>query len=561
MKKIFNFCKRYLLMYKWRLFLYIAISIIVSASVLISPYIIGDFIDQLMSADDISFIRRYFAIFGSISLAILLLGYVSGQLYIRLQTLLGYALNRDFIKKLQHAPLSFTSHQDTAYLNQRINNDTNSLIIFCIGIIQKVLVNLVIIIVVLIYISTIHPILAAVLFGVAAIYFTFYTLYKKVLYKASHVFQEAHSTFFSKLHEQLFNIRFIKAHALFVHFINKLNNSIKGLLESALKYQRANYIFSGLDKLVMAVAQMILLLLGGMEIIAGRLTIGQFVIISSYFNLMLGSIRYFFSLGQTIQSNMVSYNRLQEFAVIAPEPNGELQLNEIHTIDLKSISFAYGESPVLQDINFNFTRGQIYVLQGPNGTGKSTLVDIIMGLQTGNHTGQVLYNGISINNIDMYTTRNKLVGVSEQEPILLADTLTNNLNLDQPGLIEDKKSHVDKLLNILGIESYLNTLPDRLETVINESSTNISGGEKQKLSILRTLIKDPDVLILDEPTSALDTASKTALKSYLNEIKKDKIIIIITHDNDFIYDEDITLTCFRIKATPLALEAEAIVSI
>jgi len=498
----------------------------------------GDFIDQLLNAENMGFIFRYFALFVSINLVTLCLGYITGRLYIRLQTRLGYILNRDFIKHMQHAPLKFTATQDTAYLNQRINNDANSLIIFCIGIIQSVLVNIVIIVAALILMFTFHPMLAGILLVVAVIYFAFYTFYKRILYRASHAYQESQSTFFSKLNEQLFNIRFIKIHSLFEHFIGRLNYSFDKLLGNALHYQKASYIFGGLDQLVMIVAQMVLLALGGREIIAGRLSIGRFVIISSYFNMMLGAIRYFFSLGQTIQTNMVSYNRLQELKNIDPEPNGEIILNQVRNIEMKSISFSYGENgekPLLTDVNLSFTRGQIYVILGPNGSGKSTLTDIIMGLQAGNYTGDIVYNDTDMSDVDMYKLRSRLMGVTEQEPTLLADTLEYNLNLGQPDNFN--KQEALRLAKILGLEPYLNEQPDGFSTVINESAANVSGGEKQKLSLLRVLLKDPDILILDEPTSALDTAGKAALWAYLNEIKREKIIIVITHDSSFIDNE------------------------
>ena len=530
--KIFNLCKPYLLAHKLALLTFISISVLVSTSSLISPYIIGDFIDQLMSAQDMHFIYRYFAIFASINLASLALGYISGRLYIRLQTRMGYALNRAFIQRLQHAPLSFTDKQDTAYLNQRINNDANSLIIFCIGVIQGVLINFVIVATALGLMFVFHPMLAGILLCVCVIYFVFYALCKQMLYRVNLEYQESRSTFFSKLNEQLFNIRFVKLHGLFSHFINRLNTSFGGLLTSALKHQRASYIFSGLDRLVYIVAQMILLLIGGREIIAGRLTIGRFIIISSYYSMMLGAIRYFFNMGQTIQNNMVSYNRLRELEAAVPEPNGEARLDAIHSVELKDISFSYGDKPVLEGINLRFTKGRIYVLLGPNGAGKSTLADVLIGLQAGNYTGQVLFNGEE--NIDMYDLRNRLIGISEQEPTLLADSVASNLSLDKPDILQAQSRLLDRLVNILGLEAYIHSLPDRLETQINESAANISGGEKQKLSILRALIKAPDVVVLDEPTSALDVNSKAALRAYLDEIKDEKIIIVVTHDKDFV---------------------------
>jgi len=499
---------------------------------LVSPYIMGDFIDQLMDAETMGFIYRYFAIFTVISISSIVLGYVGERLYVQLQTRMGYQLNSDYIQKLQHASLKFTDMQDTAYLNQRINSDASSLISFCIGIIKGILINAVTVMAVLGLMFLFHPVLAGVLTSISVVYFLLYVLFRKVLYQASLDLQESWSKYFAKLNEQLFSIRYVKLHGLFKHFAGRLNKGFAGLFSSALQHQRVNYAFSSLDRLVSIMAQMTLLIFGGREILAGRLTIGQYIIVSSYFTMMIGAVRYFFNLGKSIQSSMVSYNRLRDLDAGASEPNGECRLDKINSIELISISFAHDDKRVLTNINQSFKHGHIYVVVGPNGVGKSTLIDVLVGLQAGNYTGKVLYNGSE--DIDMYDLRNRLMGISEQEPALLADTIASNIVLDKPGLIEANESLFNRLVKITGLESYISSLPKGLETQINENAANISGGEKQKLSILRVLLKDPDVIILDEPTSALDATGKRALRVYLDEIKKDKIIIIVTHDSDFI---------------------------
>ena len=128
----------------------------------------------------------------------------------------------------------------------------------------------------------------------------------------------------------------------------------------------------------------------------------------------------------------------------------------------------------------------------------------------------------------------------------MSDTLSYNIELDHENIIQDKKPQVDALIDMLGLNSYINSLSDSFETTINEHSTNISGGEKQKLSILRTLLKDPDVIIIDEPSSALDEASNNALKQYLQQLKEQKIIIIITHDHEFINISDMVVQMEKI---------------
>jgi len=143
--------------------------------------------------------------------------------------------------------------------------------------------------------------------------------------------------------------------------------------------------------------------------------------------------------------------------------------------------------------------------------------------------------------IDIYNLRSRMISVSEQEPALLADTLSYNLNLDRVGLVQSNKCVLENLTNALGLKAYIESLPEQFDTVINESATNISGGEKLKISIIRAILRNPDVIILDEPTSALDSQSRAALRSYLDELKMSKIIIIISHDADFINESEDTI--------------------
>ena len=524
--------------YKIGIITYIFICICMSISSLISPYIIGNFVDQLISSDSISFIYRYICFFLTINFISIIIGYYSGVLYVKLQSKIGYSINRDFIQKFLHLPLSYINKQDTVYLNQRINNDSNSLVIFCIGIIQNVLVNLVMIVVPITIMVSFNLSLAIVLISIAVVYYITYLLYKKKLYKVNLQYKEDQSRFFSKLNEQVQNAKFIKLHSMFSSFFQRLNKSFGILLSSALKFQKVNYVFSGLDKIVLMIAQIILLLMGGHAIIRGHLTIGKFTIMSSYFNMMLGATRYFFGLGQTIQENLVSFNRLDELRNLSLEPNGDIVIDSVSKIELMEVSFKYDDTIIIDNMSLCLSKGKIHIICGDNGTGKSTLLYIIIGMQIGNYSGQVYYNDIAMNEIDMYTMRKQHIGISDQEPSLFTDTISYNIHLDNSLLNEQKDQHIDTLSNMLGLDSFINSLPQNLDTIVNEHSSNLSGGEKQKISILRAFAKNPDVLILDEPTSALDNDSRTNLRRYLNEIKAEKIIIIVTHDFDFIDKEE-----------------------
>ena len=182
---------------------------------------------------------------------------------------------------------------------------------------------------------------------------------------------------------------------------------------------------------------------------------------------------------------------------------------------------------MLNDFSALFAAGYIYAITGQNGCGKSTVVKLLLGLYPTDYSGTIQYNGINLQDIDLYDLRAHSVGITEQEPTIIEDSIINNLTLlcDDPDM-----SLLDFYIDALGLRDFIKQLPDGLETKLTEQNQNLSGGEKQKIAIIRLLLKNPDVLIFDEPTSALDSASKTQFIDILMGIKHNHIIILITHD-------------------------------
>lgn len=324
-------------------------------------------------------------------------------------------------------------------------------------------------------------------------------------------------------------------------FIERLSSKFLELFNISLKQQKLYYIYSGLDNLIITIAQIILFLYGGIAVIKRELSIGQFTIISTYFAMVIQSIRYFFNIGKTVQENLVSYKRIHEIININAETNGVMKLTKIMSIEMDNISFCYSEKQVLNKFSFKFSKGNIYVIYGPNGSGKSTLINIIIGMYIDEYEGIIRFNDENIIEIEMNDVRKRLMGYVEQNPILFESNIRYNLGIDDSTMPED--GYIFDVINKLGMSDIVKRFSVNLEEVINEKNRNISGGEKQKLSLIRALVKKPDLLILDEPTAALDVLTKNKLIEHLRNIKQDHIIIIVTHDDAFleISDQKITL--------------------
>lgn len=298
-----------------------------------------------------------------------------------------------------------------------------------------------------------------------------------------------------------------------------------------LRYQRTAFVFSSLDGTVMVLMQIFLFITCGIAILNGYMSAGSFIIFSSLANRLITSSSYFFGLGKSYQNAFVSYERIQNVLLWEKDMNMKKKLSEgISEVNIEDICFSFGEKSVMNDLVLNFKRGNIYAVIGENGSGKTTFIHLLVGIYKPD-SGIITYNGLPVYQLDVKFLRQNKIGIVEQEPTLLHDTIYNNICLD---LENPDASKLKEILEMLDLSSFIAKQPFGLNTLISSKNNNISGGEKQKIAIARVLLKDPDVMIYDEPSSALDLQTTKRLIEYLNKIKENKIIIMISHDHNII---------------------------
>lgn len=532
MKTIIRFCRPYLKQIRSRLILFISLSVLMSLASMITPYLTGSFIDRLLSAENLSFLWRYGGLLCALAAVEFVLSYVCERLYVRVQIAGGYRLNAATICHVQNVPFRFMQDKNAAFINQQINNDANAAVIFCITFFQNIITNSLLLLIPILLIGSFSPWLGACMAVLNLLYFALYNVFRRSVYRADYAFMEEQAAFFSKLDGQLSSVKFIQTQGLSNSFIKRLDRSVRALLGKALKSQQAEYGFTGSDLLIKTAANIIVFLLGGKAVLDGQMTIGELAIVMSYFTMSLGATQYFFSLGKEIQSTRVSCDRLQAIFDEKEQTNGAQPVEDIQSVECRGVSFGYGEGRVLSDLNLRFEKGGVYAFVGENGAGKSTLINLLLGLFIDGYEGTVRYNGIPIEELDMRGIRRRLIGVSEQEPMLLEETLRFNLTFDDEAQIDP--AELQTLCSLLHLDSFLASLPDGLDTRISEGTSNLSGGEKQKLSILRALLKHPKLLVLDEPTSALDRESRRDFIRYLHGSARDRIVFLSTHDEELL---------------------------
>jgi subfamily B ATP-binding cassette protein MsbA len=206
------------------------------------------------------------------------------------------------------------------------------------------------------------------------------------------------------------------------------------------------------------------------------------------------------------------------------EPTGARDIKALTKgIELRGVTFAYGDAPVLRDIQMTIPSRSMVALVGESGGGKSTLVDLLSGLLRPQQ-GQVLVDGVPLPDLDVAAWR-RLIGFVPQDCVVFDDTIANNISLWD----SSDRTRIEQAAKRAHTDEFVRAMPHGYETRIGERGTRLSGGQRQRLAIARELFKQPELLILDEATSALDSESERLVQQSIEELKGSATIVVIAH--------------------------------
>lgn len=213
-----------------------------------------------------------------------------------------------------------------------------------------------------------------------------------------------------------------------------------------------------------------------------------------------------------------------------PEPNpGRLRPRFERAIAFERVCFAYDHHRVLDELDLEIRAGSLTVLTGPSGAGKTTLIDLVLGLHRPER-GRILVDGVSLNDIDLIAWR-RMIGYVPQETVLFHDTIRANLALGDDSFSDQE---LRAALEIAQAWDFVAALPDGLDTVVGEKGARLSGGQRQRIALARALLGRPRLLILDEVTSALDPETASEIARNVRELARHATVLAVTHRAEFL---------------------------
>ena len=535
----FSFLKKY----KWRYLLGVVWLIIVDGLQLVIPRLLGDITDKIkLETLNMSGIINYSLIIIGLALGTAFFRFLWRYFIFGTGRLIEKTIREDFYKKLQSLSTRYFNNHKTGDLMAHATNDINAVrMAMGPGIVMMADAVFLTIATVGILLFTID--LRLTLLALIPLPFLSLVAVKfgKIIHNKYKKVQESFSNMTDNAQENFSGIRVVKAFSQEKEEINKFAKSNHNNYQRNVDMIKYSGLFHPLVQLISAFSFLIVIWYGGILVIRGTISLGDFVAFNSYLGMLTWPMMALGFVINHLQRGAASLDRLNvifnEKKDIYDDDNVKNEIENINgEINIKNLSFQYDkeEEYALKNINMKIENGETAAIIGRTGSGKTTLINLLLRIYNVKE-GEILIDDHNINEIPLKTLR-KNIGYVPQDNFLFSTTISQNIAFDDP-----KELSFNQVQNAaLNAQVYENIIefPDKFKTLLGERGANISGGQKQRISIARALIKNPKILILDDSLSAVDTHTEEMILNNLKDIMKDRTSIIISHRISTIKDAD-----------------------
>lgn len=537
----FKYLKDFLMHHKWRYFWGVIVLILVDSLQLITPKILGKLTDDLGSGR-LSLKNIYFYVFVIISLAMLIAvcRYIWRMLVIGSSRSLEYWLRNKYFAHLELLAPNFFNNRKTGDLMAHATNDINAVkMAFGHGVVMITDAIFLTTATIIIMITTIDIRLTAVALLPLPVIAALMIFFGKIVQSRFKSVQEAFSELTDRVQESISGIRVVKSFVQEDSEINKFSAYNDNYVVKNMQLIKVWGLMFPAVAFIGSASFLIAIYYGGFLVIDDELSLGQFVSFIAYLGLLTWPMMALGWVVNVLQRGTASMKRINQILDTAPEIFDGANVRNIvsyrPSIRFDNLSFTYpGASvPALSDISLSIEEGKTLAVVGRTGSGKTTLVNLMLRLYNAN-PGELFLGGIDINDIPLEVLR-KNIGYVPQDNFLFSTTIRENI------AFSDTKMTMDKIISAAKIAQVYDNImdfPDKFDTILGERGVTLSGGQKQRVSIARAIAKDPQIIILDDSLSAVDTKTEELILGGLKQVMKSKTSVIIAHRISTIKDAD-----------------------
>lgn len=518
--------KKYLLKIKKLIILIFIAYGVLSVINIFSPIINAKLLTSLTNFN-LNEAYKYTFIFFTISILSVLINKLAIKLLGKIHEKLLYDIRYDIIQRLFKLKMKNFDEIPSGKFQERIKNDPEG-IFSVFSVVQYNIFNIITEVFMLAYVMYLNIIIGLIyILGIIIIYFYEKYAYEKFekLEEESKIQREKSGTI---LNEILRGIRDIKLLGI-TNKVNKMTSETldkQSKLDTKISISRMNIYNT--TEIVKDILIFIIIFLGIFLININKLTLTTFLIIFMYRNDIFSLVFSYTSLKEYLVKYKVAKNRIMELfdnKKFPIETYGNESIDNIKgEIEFKNVSFAYNKKEIIHNVSFKVNPLEDVALVGKSGSGKSTLFNLLTKSYD-NYEGIITIDGVDIKKLNQKTLIDS-ISIISQNPYIFNLSIKDNLKLIDKNITDDDIINACKTARI---HDFIETLPDKYNTLLGEGGVNLSGGQKQRLAIARALLKQSKILLFDEATSSLDNITQDEIQTAIKSISKNFTIITIAH--------------------------------
>ena len=334
----------------------------------------------------------------------------------------------------------------------------------------------------------------------------------------------------TKAIDSLLNYETVKYFGNEAYEASRYDESLERLRKARLKSQTSLSLLNTGQQLIIAAALVAMLWRATQGVVEGRMTLGDLVMINAFMIQLYIPLNFLGVLYREIKQSLTDLDKMfvlmDREREVADVPNApDLNCQQGAHLKFESVSFAYeSDRPILHNISFEIPSGKTVAVVGPSGSGKSTLARLMFRFYDVQQ-GRITINGQDIRQVTQHSVR-KALGIVPQDTVLFNDTVAYNIGYGRTGATQ---AEIETAAKAARIHDFIASTPKGYATSVGERGLKLSGGEKQRVAIARTLLKNPPILVFDEATSALDSANERAIQAELASAAQNKTTLVIAH--------------------------------
>lgn len=506
------------------------LSIFTTAFSLVPPYITKIMVDDVIpNKDSERLVAVIAALLGVYLLQYVINGFRSYKLRLTGDRIV-LNLKKDIFEKAQYLPMSFYDKVSTGSVINRVNSDAGVIQNFIMKISQEAVIQAFTLVGLIIIMFAMSPSLALFsLVPVPIVVFVGRRFGKTLGPKYMRMWRRG-AAISTMLADSIPGVRVIKAFTNEKRTIKRFNAYCDEWYSEDKKVAVPAAVYPSLITFFVTCGTLVIWFMGGNLVIEGsdNVSLGLLVSFISYASMFYNPVNFFANIGDTYQNTLASAEKILDILDAEPEHDfgcGKELPRMDGKIEFKNVNFAFDRSKkVLSNINLTIEPGDIVGIVGTTGSGKSTLINLLMRYYD-EYDGEILVDGKNIRDIDLKYYRNS-IGFVQQEPLMFRDTIFNNIAYGSNDVHVEQVLHAAEVANASG---FIAKMPDAYDTMLGERGVGLSGGEKQRVSIARAVLKNPSILIFDEATAAVDSETESLIQGAIERLIAGRTTLMIAH--------------------------------